>query len=177
MRKVVQCYLCATALVYLSACGSSGIEDRDDNGEVMIAVYLPYVESISWPESITADQPFKITVNLSAQLKPEILQGLDSSREISGSFETTSDRNQGIQTVKLNLWIDEPLATGALVNEVEYEVQGLPSGTHRLKVWTADSREWGGLESRLQIIPSSGWPAHEHALFNEYSITVLPPEE
>ena len=53
----------------------------------------------------------------------------------------------------------------------------MPAGDWVLRVSSADSPEWGGLEDQILVIPYFEPPDNPHVIYKEYPFTVLPKTE
>jgi len=86
----------------------------------------------------------------------------------------------GVNTldVYLHPWISEPIRTGAPITEYTFNLGLFEPGTYRLLVQTADNPQWGGISSQYNAgSPFGDIPTHPHAVYREYTFTVLPAEE
>lgn len=166
----VFCLSCSSSWVDL---GPIGIPER----HFWIFKYLPYIESIEMPETIRANEAFNITVRLSAVLKPEILQGLDPDKHPPAIIYDQA-RKPGIG-IDLSIYKWDIPQEGAFVDKLDIEVPPLEQGDYFLKVTSADSREWGGLDlSYDEVSHDLVNPEHQkHRAMQEYYFTVLPPDE
>jgi len=140
--------------------------------------YLPYVESVTILDSIAEGESVTITLHLSAALNPHILHGLREYTAPGGSWIDVWLRKNP-NSITLRPWVSEPLLSGAPVTKFTFNIGDFYSaGTYRLQVQTADSLEWGGLSSQYNAAsPFGDIPTHPHAVYREYTFTVLPAEE
>jgi hypothetical protein len=110
-------------------------------------------------------------------MNPQVLNGLQAGESPGGSwirgfFDGYAD------LVVLRPWITQPLGSGPTVTEANINIAKHPPGTYRLHVYTADSPEWGGLSGKYNAAPAAtDFPTHPHAVYREYTFTVLPAEE
>jgi hypothetical protein len=148
----------------------------------LVTAYLPYVEIISITEPVTAGESVQVTVSLSAQLKPDALNGLLAEPITTGYpggwFPGWIQGGVNTLDVYLHPWISEPIRTGAPVTEYTFNLGLFEPGTYRLLVQTASSSQWGGLSGQYNAgSPFGDIPTHPHAEYREYTFTVLPAEE
>ena len=172
---------------FLSSCGSGGINTIGGGG---VTAYLPYIESISTdPAVVVEGEPYDVIAHVSCQLNPDVLRGgpADISEDQStdkwhwtlifdGSAISVS--NPGEVVIVNNPWIAQPAQSGSIVDSfVVRQMYGSEEGVQTFQVLTADSPEWGGLESTYYPNPSNYVEDHPHAVYREFEITVLPAEE
>ena len=145
-------------------------------------VYLAYLESIEIPESVTENEPFDIILHLSAQLKPELLNGLSADSLWGQPVIRKPSPSADYSYVRFQLWLKASNSTEPAVSELIVEVPGLPLDTSRILISSAASPEWGGVSHEhpaFGIYPPESPGAFivlEIAMQNHYEITVLPAE-
>jgi hypothetical protein len=141
-------------------------------GDVYDTVYIPCVEDVEIPETIFAGQPFNVTVTLSTAMRPELLNGI--SREYALPFEQYS----GEHSIGLAIYFGENPSDYEPVYEhtVEFYHVFVRLEKDTLRIQTADSPEWGGLGVVMNITQGT-FHKHDHMIWREYPITVLPAEE
>ncbi|MCD6119536.1 hypothetical protein J7K50_06815 [bacterium] len=156
------------------SCGMGGSVPIPEKSEI-IPSYLPYVEDITLPERIVANESFTVSLHLSAQLKPEILNGfnpIDPWRV----FEMPNDMT-GVTTIKIRTWIAKHSFSGDPMTTVDFEIPGLPVGNHKLMVETADTKQHGGFQGEFEVGLFFGPLPHEYAAIQEHAIIVEPAED
>lgn len=180
MYMLVRNILTIVIFLVLSACSSSridDIDDRDDSGEIYMTGYIPYIESITLPERISAGEKFNVVLHVSTNLNPELLFGrLPTNRVL-----TTGYRNNDIGAVgpMIDLFFGKKnTGTGAAQYDYPVELRApAEPGTYPLFVLSADAPEWGGVEVSIQLMPGFTIYPQDHITDKEYEFTVLPPEE
>lgn len=142
------------------------------NQDVIEPVYIPYVEDVLVPETIVAGQPLEVTLKLSAALRPELLNGI--SREYALPYTTPSGDN----FIGVAVYLGENPSDYEPVHEHTVEVYHafVRDEKDTLRIQTADSPEWGGLEVMMNITQLRFYP-HDHLIWREYPINVVPAEE
>ena len=145
--------------------------------------YLPYVESVDIEDAYTEDEPVMVTLQFSATMNPQVLFGLQTGEYPRGSWIpgivwVPAPTLPGDRTI-MRPWVSEPLLSGAPVTKFTFNIGDFYSaGTYRLQVQTANSPEWGGLSSQYDAAsPFGDIPTHPHAVYREYTFTVLPAQE
>jgi hypothetical protein len=160
------------AMQLLWACESEG-----PIGNVPTTAYLPYIESVSFEDSYTEAEPVIVTLRFSAAMNPQVLNGLQAGEPPGGSWIWgCSERLQG--STRMRPWITAPLLSGPAATESVFRLGKHLPGTYQLFVETADSAEWGGLSGQYNAgLAWPDFPTHPHAVYREYTFTVLPAEE
>ncbi|GEM_PF-1278412 len=135
-------------------------------------VYIPYVEDVVIPNTIISGQPFEVTLRLSTALKPELLNG------ISREYALPQWQYSGDTSIGLTVYLGDNPSDYAPVYEhaVEFHPHYVRDHKDTLRIQTADSPEWGGLEVLMNITAGFAHP-HEHLVWREYPINVVPAEE
>ncbi len=135
-------------------------------------VYIPYVEDVVIPDTIIAGQPFEVTLRLSTALKPELLNG------ISREYALPREEYSGDTFIGLAIYLGDNPSEYEPVFEhtVEFFHVFVRDEKDTLRIQTADSPEWGGLEVMMNITQGYTHP-HEHLIWREYPINVVPAEE
>jgi hypothetical protein len=159
-------------VILTCSCGASS-----PGGRIPTTAYLPYVESVNLESTYVESNSVTITLEMLAPMNPRILEGLQEHTVPTGSWIDVWLRRRG-NVITLRPWVSEPLHSGPAVSEFSFDISAFAPGTYRLLVHTADSREWGGLSSQYDAgSPFGDIPEHPHAVYREYSFTVLPVEE
>ena len=135
-------------------------------------VYIPYVEDVIIPDTIIAGQPFEVTLKLSAALKPELLNGISSEYVLPRS-QFSGDNSIGLA---IHLWDNPTDFDPVFEHSVQIHQNLVRPEMDALQVNTADSPEWGGLEVMMNTTQGQFYP-HEHLVWREYPINVVPAEE
>ncbi|MCH7471651.1 hypothetical protein IIA79_01675, partial [bacterium] len=150
------------------------------------AIYLPYIESLEIPGRVIENEPFFVTLRISTQLKPELLNGLSPDSLYAQPEIRYSSPSLDYPYVALFPWLRDGNSTEPPVSELTVEVPGLPRGTWKIMTYSATSPEWGGASSELPALRSHTpytTPPKEGELRDYdvvvqlfYDITVLPAE-
>lgn len=123
---------------------------------------MPYVEDITIPDPIYANEDFTVTMRLSSVLEPRLLSGqmLDKLHVAGPSY------NPARPTVALlPMWMrDDFPRQGAVPETAEYTYSrpiNLPAGEWSIGVQTAKTRELGGVFVQYAPLDSlSSWDEH-----------------
>ncbi|MDQ3024211.1 MAG: hypothetical protein M3R04_07515 [bacterium] len=134
--------------------------------EPPVTIYLPFVEEVTFPGTVVENHFFEIHLRISADLKPELLNGL------------TSDHHHlviGDDWPTLQLWVKEPTG-GGFNDRLVFSTVANEPGTHTMRIQSAASREFGGISTKFRLDePRGSPPIHfPNSTFQEYTITVLP---
>ncbi|MDQ3024252.1 MAG: hypothetical protein M3R04_07725, partial [bacterium] len=126
-------------------------------GDTPVRAYLPYVENIEIPAAVVEGQTFDIKLTLSAQARPEILNGLTLAS--FRHFGLPATLHSADPVIVLEPWVVEPSGAGTPVSEISFSVQPLSAGTYRLQVETAKERSLGGVSGNYVTTPGfEAWP-------------------
>ncbi|MBN2082171.1 hypothetical protein JW859_08175 [bacterium] len=172
-RQVISCCLIVVAVCFASSCsgGSPG-------GTRTATAYLPHVDSVELANTYYSSDAVVVTMYLSSQQNPQALAGLQVGEYPAGSWIPGAYRRDGY-TVTLRPWITEPLASGELATEATFNLgTNLEAGTYQLRVLSAAEAATGGLSGEYNAAMSwPDFPESMHAVYREYTFTVLPAEE
>jgi len=175
---------CAVLSGVLTAChrGPDWLEWRP----VPTTAWLPFIEDVEIPGDIHALRDFYITLSLSTDidqnlLNPEVYTFIvkyDSKRS-DGTHTYTYRHCLVPQDDCSSPWLQETEG-----NRVPLRVQFSEPGNHVLRIPTAATREQGGTAIQIAYGPPEAWSAFTYhprfpdiAMYREYPVTVLPPED
>jgi len=176
-----QAALLLVFLLLLPACGGGGLPPDagldewgygPSIGDTSITVYLPYVEEVTLPDPIYANEDFVVTLRVSSVLEPRILRG-DPESKTRRFFYYQPFPPSGPYDVLLETWMSPYLSEeGPLVDTMHYTCEGgLPEGEWTLGVTTSPSRELGGMTASYSVLEGTAWGADWETRL--YPITVV----
>ena len=146
---VVTTLFTLAVLVLTTGCGNGGYgtPEPNDSGEIIVTAYMPYVEDVTIPEPIYADEDFTLTVRVSSVLEPRLLNGDMRGRwhEVGPGINPARPR-----VLEFPMWMEEVLPPGPAPDTIEFEYPAymplrLPAGEWFIGVQTAKTRELGGV--------------------------------
>jgi hypothetical protein len=158
-----------------------------DSGHSVTA-YLPYLESVDLPDEVRVSENYQVTLHFSSELNPDLLRGI-TAPDWTGvvfdpqwilAFPSGTPLPSPVLGKALHPWVTNPPFAGEIADGITLNLSfnSSQTGTYTLRIHTADSREWGGLETEfVQYSAARNIPTHPHAVYREYTFTVLPAEE
>lgn len=167
----------------ITACNSSQPPPDVEIPVHTVTSYLPYVVALEFPLEVHEGEPVDAVMKLSAALRPEILAGVGQPNDLGnygnhrfllGFHRLLTDQADG--GFLIETWLTEDVPPGTPDSETVFNFGGFPAGTYIFRVSSADSEENGGLEGLVDISPWSDPHPHPHAIYKEYTLTVLPAE-
>ncbi len=148
-------------------------------------IYLPYIESVDLPATARMGETISITLHISSNLHPELLDGLPESlserylpEDVGIPAFVPNTCTQGETQVVFLPWIVNPPLSGETNDAVEFTFllhSNKTPGPLPIRIYSAKTRELGG----IKLSGSFGFtpPYNADAEYQEYTITVLPAEE
>jgi hypothetical protein len=139
--------------------GASGTPELPDTGIVMVDAWMPYVEDVTIPDPVYADEDFTLTLRVSSVLEPRLLNGNVQHK----LYIVGPGFNPGRPTVALfPMWMREDLPPGPVLDTAELEYPAymplrLPAGEWNIAVQTAKTRELGGVSVSTDRMYLSDW--------------------
>lgn len=168
-------------LTVMMGCGCGQTSFQRDPIPHPVPAHLPFVESVTFPSSITAGIPFEVRLLLSASAKPEILgAGIGTV----GTGVTTSVTSPIALDTLLSPSSLDVLASpyfavldsyGPPASEFTVQFPALTAGEHQVYVLSTDSPESGGL--LLDDLIGGSYPSDNlppGVAYQTYTITVQP---
>ena len=143
-------------------------------GIYLCTAYFPYVESVYVPTAVVEGNDLHVTLRFSTQLRPQLLNGLSWFETASGSY---GDGKDGIIYIIPFLWKNTDRASEPVYEHtIKVSYTTVRQEMVRVRVLSADSPEWGGLEGKVHKFGNFSYEPHPHLVWQEYPITVLPAE-
>jgi hypothetical protein len=176
MRVFVYC-LCASVVALCCGCSSS-----EEAGPVIgwkFTTYLPYVESVEYPQTVHVGEDFVVRLHLSSASKPDLLNGLPANIAVLQPGDTApgfvyNSFSQGELQFTLFTWIVNPSLVGETNDVVEFttRIHGITApGERTFQIYSAKTPDKGGMVVSGTFYPP---PYHPDGEFKYYPLTVLP---
>ncbi len=187
---------------YLPVPGS-GIPNkpRDESASFRYVVYVPFVKNVKLPSLVYEGEPFDVILEVSANYRPAILNGVDNLRnatlnvvpgwaldphllledQASEAVAVPADITGG---AFLMTSIKNPLGLGQPSASLVYRIEGLPAGKVRIAYYSTSQEERGGIGWFVMAhevgLPLPGDPVEwidKYVEKREIFIEVLPRQE
>lgn len=162
-------------------CGNGTLTAGPEPGIIIdpITIALPYVEGVHLPADIHAGQPFTVSFEMSCEQNPNALR--TPARPFQDDISYGSQIISGVTvegySVGFNLYRDmsQSDTSNAIVTTIEFDVQGLSAGQHKLLFTAARTRAEGGKEIIINKRDGS-WKSEEKTVdyIHNQEFTVLP---
>jgi hypothetical protein len=109
-----------------------------------IEAYLPFVESVDLPDKVVEGETFSVSMSLSADINPGMLNGYQLSRY--ANVKSTYHHDSGTFEFEISTWTQGPFSNDNPDTTATIELGPLPAGTHKLIITTANTRQNGGIK-------------------------------
>ncbi len=144
--------------------------------------YLPFIEAVELPQTVSAGEEFEIRLTVSCDSNPSVLYGLPidlpvQTGEVYVGSTFIASAIAGPDTHKLlrvRPWISAPIRKGEAINWLTIRTSLHDPGEYYILIYSADQKAFGGIQATY-LFPG-GIPQTPHESYQEYTITVLPAE-
>ena len=135
-----------------------------------------YVEEVTFPPEIRAGELVEVQLKISMASNQDKLF-TSHSHAISVSIGYKYAESGIIEGLVLTSSTNGPFTGPAPRTEYDLLTLPFPAGQYTLYILSADSRESGGLTSKMEILPSINIEPHPNLILREFPFTVLPAED
>lgn len=136
-------------------------------------VAFPFVESVEFPATIKAGEPFTVRLHISAPLFPEAFYSPVGLNRM-GLTSHTNFVDGSVEGYVIDPHLAGVGTTAPPVDSISLNLNLLPAGDYKLWVYSADTPEHGGFTTKHKSLPSEYIAPHPWLVQREFPFTVVP---